>query len=79
MSLTPTFEFCSCDNAWLKQLVEDGGEVTVDEDVVCDHVVWNKLTLDQLLEKCERNQDKGERNHTTIQGQIILIVYCNLA
>ena len=55
------FAFCSCDHVWLKQLIEDGGTVNVDDDVMCGGVAWNELNVTQMLEKCERIQDKGEK------------------
>ena len=45
-------ELCHCENAWLKQLVEDGGSVLVDDADCGGGAMWSAMTLRQLLGNC---------------------------
>ena len=44
-------DLCSCENVWLKQVIESGGTVTVD-DAPCQGTLWSEMTKLELLAKC---------------------------
>ena len=71
-------DVCDCQNAWMKQAVENGAMISMD-DKKCGDRLWSEMSLDELLKNCTNSRNKtGTYYYIPISNIIVLTLRMTL-